>query len=207
MALDLQEQEQVAQFRMHWQKWGKYAFFVFCCTVLFYLGYQGRQAYLTYQSKKISTFFIELDRNKDNPQKTLHIYKEIIAQYPRSAYAPRAALMVAKLEADSNRSEAKNQLLWVITHAKEASLRDIARLRLAVLHLNDKQYSQGLDQLKLPENEGYGIQFQEMKGDILVAMGKSKEAIEAYKQALAKIKDDVTYRMILEVKLDALENK
>jgi predicted negative regulator of RcsB-dependent stress response len=208
MALDLQEQEQLAQFKAWWHSWGKYLFAVLGIAVLSYLGYKSWQAYQLYQSEKVSTLFVELDKARDDPKKIVAISKTIVEQYPNSAYAPRAALMAAKANWDKNdAAAAKAQLEWVIAHAKEASLRDMAHLRLAGLFLDNKQYSQALAQLKTPEDESYSLQYQELKGDVLAALGKRKEAIEAYKQALAKAKFDATYRTILEVKLDSLESK
>lgn len=208
MALDLQEQEQIAGFKAWWQSWGKYLFIFIVLVVLAYVGYKSWIAYQNYQGEKVSSLFIELDKNRDDPKKLLVISKNIIAQYPDSSYAPRAALVAARVSMDQNdMTEANAQLAWVIKNAKEASLRDIARLRLAGLLLDKKQYDQALNELKAPENESFGIQFQEAKGDILAAAGKRKEAIEAYKQALAKAAEDAPYRTILEVKLDALESQ
>lgn len=208
MALDLHEQEQVAGMKAWWQSWGKYLFIILFIAVLTYVGYKAWQAYLGYQGRQASTLFIELEKNKDDPKKLLSASKAIIAQYPHSPYAPRAALVAAKANVDSNQPiEAQKQLEWIIGNAKETSLRDMAHLRLAALFLDAQQYDKALNQLKSPENETYTVQYQEMKGDILVELGKNKEAIEAYKQALAKVKEEATYRMILEVKLDAVENK
>jgi predicted negative regulator of RcsB-dependent stress response len=208
MALDLQEQEQVAEFKAWWHSWGKYLFAGVLIAALSYLGYKSWQAYQIHQSEKVSTLFVELDKVREDPKKILLMSKTIIEQYPNSAYAPRAALIAAKASWDSNDTAgAKAQLEWVIAHAKEASLRDIAHLRLAGLFLDTQQYSQALAQLKTPEEESYSVQYQELKGDVLAESGKPKEAIEAYKQALAKVKDDATYRTLLEVKLDALESK
>lgn len=208
MALDLQEQEQIAQFKAWWHSWGKYIVAVVLIAVLAYLGYKSWQAYQTYQGEKASTLFVELDKAREDPKKILLISKKIIEQYPNSAYAPRAALLAAKVSWENNDpAGASAQLQWIITHAKEASLRDMAHLRLAGLLLDAKQYEQALTHLKAPEEESYRGQYQELKGDVLAESGKPKEAIEAYKQALATAKDDATYQTILEVKLDSLESK
>lgn len=208
MALDLQEQEQIAQFKAWWYSWGKYLIAFLLILVLAYLGYKGWQAYHKTQAEDLSTLFITLEKDKDDPRKVLEAAKVIIEQYPDSAYASRAALLSAKAYVDlGNKLAAQKELMWILSHSEEESLRDLTRLRLAALFLDEKKYDQALKQVKEQETESYRAAFLEMKGDILVATTKIKEAIEAYKQAYAKVTNDIAYRQLLEIKLDALETQ
>lgn len=205
MALDLQEQEQVAQFKAWWQSWGKYFVTVILLLVLAYLGYKGWQTYQVSQGEKISTLFFEIEKNEEEPKKALAIISQLMEKYPSSAYTARAALMGARIYLNLNDiSTAKVQLQWVVQHATEPSLRDIARLRLAAIFLDAKQYEEALSQLKQAEDESYRGAFLEAKGDIFSESGKQKEATEAYKQAYAQVKDNMTYRNLIEIKLDAV---
>jgi predicted negative regulator of RcsB-dependent stress response len=48
--------------------------------------------------------------------------------------------------------------------------------------------------------------FEDQKGDIYVAQGKTGDAKAAYKAALEKLPPQGTYRQIVQVKLDGLGN-
>lgn len=207
MALDLQEQEQVAQFKAWWQSWGKYFVAVILLFVLAYLGYKGWQAYQVSQGEKISNLFFEIEKNEEDPKKALTIVSHLMEKYPSSAYTGRAALLGAKIYLSLHKSgNAQKQLKWVLQHATEPTLRDIARLHLAAILLDSKEYEEALSQLKQAEDDSYRGAFLEAKGDIYSESGKQKEAIEAYKQAYAQTKNDMTYRKLIEVKLDVLES-
>lgn len=205
MALDLQEQEQVAQFKAWWNAWGKYFVTVILLLVVTYLGFKGWQTYQISQAEKVSTLFFGLEKNGDDTKKVLATVKMMMEQYPSSPYTARAALIGAKVYLlKKDISAAEVQLQWVVQHAKEPNLRDIAHLRLAAIFLDTKKYEQALNQLKQAEDESDRVAFLEMKGDVFVESGKNKEAVEAYKQAYAQAKNDFTYRKLIEIKMDAV---
>ena len=64
---------------------------------------------------------------------------------------------------------AKAQLLWVVEHSKEAGLADLARLRVAGLLLDEKQYDAALAQLAAAHDAAFDGLFRATKGDILLA--------------------------------------
>ena len=54
----------------------------------------------------------------------------------------RAALLAAQVnEQGKDAAQAKKQLQWVVDHAGEAGLKDVARLRLAAVLLDEKNYA------------------------------------------------------------------
>ena len=101
-------------------------------------------------------------------------------------------------------------------------LRDLARLRLAALLLDEKAFDQALKQLEGSVSPSFELRFIELKGDILSAQDKKSEAAGAYQSALGKLKDSVKtvgsesaspgwqgqssviYQQLLQQKLDAL---
>jgi predicted negative regulator of RcsB-dependent stress response len=101
-----------------------------------------------------------------------------------------------------------------VENAKDDSLRDLARLRLAAVLLDEKAYDEALKQLAADPAEPFAPRFGEMKGDIFAAQAKIAEAKVAYEAALAKL-DAVAkgsadarahgpYRELLQTKLDLL---
>ena len=70
---------------------------------------------------------------------------QITDKYAGTGYAPRAALLYAKMLYDSgDRDGAKAQYAWAVEHAKEDELQAIARYRLAQVQVDEKQYDAAL---------------------------------------------------------------
>ncbi len=65
-------------------------------------------------------------------------------------------------------------------------VKDLARLRLATLLLDDKAYDEALKQLESGVTKELAPRFAEMRGDVLVEQGKPDAAKRSYKQALEK---------------------
>jgi predicted negative regulator of RcsB-dependent stress response len=99
---------------------------------------------------------------------------------------------------------AQTQLEWAVSNSKEPTLKDLARLRLAGVLLDQKQYDAALKALEGVHSDAYAFRFLDMKGDVLLAQGKQADARAAYQMAFGKMTEDNVYRSIVELKLDAL---
>ena len=85
--------------------------------------------------------------------------------------------------------DAKAQLQWVVERSPSDELRDLARLRLAAVLLDEKAYDEALKLLEAKHAEAAAAQYAALKGDILVAKNQPAEAKAAYKLALEKSAD------------------
>ena len=129
----------------------------------------------------------------------------LIDKYQDTAYAPRAALLLAKLNVmGKDLKSAQTQLEWAASNSKEPFVKDLARLRLAGVQLDQKQYDAALKTLGGTHSDAYAFRFLDLKGDVLLAQGKPAEARAAYQSAFSKMAEDNAYRSIVELKLDAL---
>jgi predicted negative regulator of RcsB-dependent stress response len=125
--------------------------------------------------------------------------------FASTPYAPRAALGAAKMAyMKGNPVKAREELNWVISNAKEVTLRDTAKLRLASILLEDKKFDEALRLIKSPEEESFSALFAEMRGDLLAAKADKAGAADAYRQAIAKLPKDAPNLKLVEVKLDVL---
>ena len=128
----------------------------------------------------------------------------VMEKYSGTAYAPRAALIAAQVNAASNDvPHAKVQLQWVIEHASEDGLKSVAGLRLASIMLDEKNYAGSLKLLEEKHADSFDALYADLKGDVLNAQGKPVEARAAYKQAFDKLDAKSDYRNLLQMKLDA----
>ena len=204
---DLEEQEQLDDLKAWWGRNGKYVGGVLIVAAAVLLGTQGWRWYQQNQAAQASVLYQAVGQaGRDNDAaKAKEPATQIEEKYASSAYAPRVALLYAKMLYDAgDHAGARTQLQWVIDHSTEDELKSIARFRLAESLLDEKQYDQALAVLDAKTDEAFAGIFGDLKGDILSAAGKPVEAKAAYQLALTKIDPKSPYRTFIQVKYDAL---
>lgn len=204
---NLEEQEQLDDLKAWWQQYGKYVSWGLSAVALVVIAVQGWRWYQHVQAEQASVLYqavSQADRS-DDVAKAKEPATQIEERYARTAYAPRAALLYAKLLYDAgDRPGTKAQLQWVIDHSDEDALKSIARFRLAEALLDEKQYDEALRVLDVKTDEAFAGMFADLRGDILVAAGKPAEARAAYQLALSKLDPKSPYRAYVQVKLGAV---
>lgn len=128
------------------------------------------------------------------------------SRFGGTAYAQMTALVAAKVLYEAgDTAGAKGQLQWAIDHAKDDEYKEIARLRLAAVLLDEKSYDSGLALLAGSPPEGFKALVADRRGDLLSAAGKRDDARSAYELALQALpKNDAAGRQLIQFKLDAL---
>ncbi|TMH78262.1 MAG: tetratricopeptide repeat protein, partial [Betaproteobacteria bacterium] len=128
----------------------------------------------------------------------------ILESFPRSAYAPLAALVSAKIHFQAgDLKTARAQLQWVIEHARSDEIRSIAALRLSSVLLDDNEPDAALKILEAKPHPSFEALYASQRGDILATQKKRSEARAAYKAALEKAGAG-PLREALRLKLEAL---
>ena len=83
--------------------------------------------------------------------------------------------------------------------------RDLARLRLAAILLDEKAYDEALKLLEAKHAAAYDSQYAALRGDVLVAKNQPAEARTAYQTALEKAgREQSAFRESVRMRLDAL---
>lgn len=189
MALDLEEQEQVEELKAWWkQNRGMIATVVVAVAVGF-VGWQGWRWYHASQSAQASALYETLTKAvQANDAKALRDSAgTLVESYPRTLYASMGALVAARYYFDRNDlKSAKAQLAWVIERAPSPDFKDLARLRLAAVLLDEKAYDEGLKTLDAKPADAYEAQYAALRGDLLVGKNQVQPAKDAYKLALEK---------------------
>jgi len=170
-------------------------------------GVQGWRVYQNNQQRQAALAY-EVVQNGVQNKDTKRIREaagQLIEKYPGTPQASRAALLAAGANYESGDAKsAKAQLQWVIEHAKEDGARDIARLRLAGILLDEKGYDEAMKTLEASHEKAFDGLFFDLKGDLLSAQGKLADARVAYKAALEKTDEKSAYRQVVQMKLDGL---
>jgi len=204
---DLEEQEQLDDLKAWWQRWGNTVTAVVVAACIAAAGVQGWRWYMAKQAQEASTLFAALSqavRSNDLP-KAKDTTAQLEDKFARTGYAPRAALVLAKLLFDSGDvAGARAQVQWVIEKSDETELKEVARYRMAEILLNEKQYDEALKVLDAKHGEPFAALYADLRGDALAAAGRAADAKAAYQAALAKLDAKSQYKAYVQVKLDAL---
>jgi predicted negative regulator of RcsB-dependent stress response len=206
-ALDLQEQEQLETLKAWWKDNGNFVLGVLLAVVVAMGGWRGWQYYQNKQSAEAATLYAEFTRQlQSNDAKRVNdAAAAVMEKYSGTAYASRAALMAAQVnEYGKDIARAKTQLQWAIEHAGEATLKDVARLRLAAILLDEQAYDDAMKLLNAAHPDSFNGLYADLKGDVLSAQGKTDEARTAYKLAYEKTDAKSMYRNLIQMKMDAL---
>ena len=206
MAYDLEEQEQIDEFKAWWKTYGNIVLLVVAVVLFTFSGIQGWKYYQHRQALMASTQYETLSQADAKDLKLIRsISAELMDKFSGTAYAGRAALIVAKANYAANDSKsAKAQLDWARKNAQEEPIKAIAQLQLAAIQLEEKQYDEALKTLAEKYDSGFDGLFADLKGDILAAQGKKTEAKAAYRDALSKLDDSGSYHRFTAHKLEAL---
>lgn len=134
-------------------------------------------------------------------QLAAHLQKD----YTRSTYAVFAASDSAQREVQAKQlDKAQASLDWAQAHVGDDALKPLIELRIAKVQLAAGKATAALTTLDRMPAKGYEALRQELRGDVLVKLGRADEARKAYQAALAVLGEDAPQRAALQLKLDDL---
>ena len=204
---DLDEQERLDELKAWWKRWGSLVMVGLAVLIASAAGWRYWQNHTVSQSLEAATVYEKLTQSlaANDAKAAREAGSMLIDQYKGTAYAPRAAMLLAKLNASGkDLKSAQSQLEWAVANSKEPTVKDLSRLHLAGVQLDQKQYDDALKTLAGSHSDAFAFRFEDLRGDVLMAKGKQAEARAAYQAAFGKMDDNNPYRSIVELKLDAL---
>lgn len=205
------DDEQLAQIKDWWQRNGKPLLTGGALALAIVFGWQAWQNHQANQAFGASTVYQQLlevalvPASEVDAGALAELTNKLKSDYAGSAYAQYGALLLAKVAVEQNRfDEAATELKAVLDKPYDDVLGELARQRLArVLAAQDKA-EEGLALL----NEGkvvnqFAASREEVKGDLLVSLGRIDEARDAYSKAKAAMGDEAAQGTV-EMKLNDL---
>jgi predicted negative regulator of RcsB-dependent stress response len=207
MPLDLEEQEQVAELKAWWRQHGNLIVAVIVAIAFAFAAWQGWRWYQANQAAQAAALYDTLARGVQagDVKAVRDAAGSLLEHYPRTLYASMGALVSARFHFDrSDLKSAKAQLQWAIERSSSEDFRDLARLRLAAVLLDEKAYDEALKLLDEKHGAAYDAQYAALRGDILVSKNQPADARSAYKVALEKAKGDGAFRESVRMRLEAL---
>lgn len=208
MALDLEEQEQLAELKAWWKQNGGRILSIIVAVAVGFAGWTAFRQYSRSQTMQASVLYDTAAKAAQaNDAKALRDASgSLVESYPGTAYASMGALLAARYYFDRNDlKSAKAQLQWVMEHGSSDDFKHLARLRLAAVLLDEKAYDEALKLLAGEPPAAYEAQYAALRGDLLVAKNQAAEARAAYKLALEKAdKKNTPFQESVRMRLEAL---
>jgi predicted negative regulator of RcsB-dependent stress response len=157
---------------------------------------QAAQASVLYQQAAIQL-------NQTDYEQAQETVSQLKQDYDATAYAVFAALELAQSATQKGEWDvAKQQLSWVVDNAELSAHRDLARLRLVQIHLQQDSYDEADALITAAETSAFTSLFAELEGDIALAQGKADAARDAYMRAVSSLAVGDPRQSLLQLKLD-----
>jgi predicted negative regulator of RcsB-dependent stress response len=205
--LDLEEQEQLDQLKHFWNTYGNLISWILIAVFGSIAAWNGWNYWERRQAAQASYLYEEVERAAvaGEAARVEQAFKDMREKFGRTTYAQQAGLLAGRVLAERGRPDAaKTALQWVATDGGDEGMQAIARLRLAGLLVETKDYEGALRQL----NAGMPREFEPLaadrRGDVYNLQGQKDQAKLEYMKAWQGFTADSQYRPLVEVKLTAL---
>lgn len=219
MSVHLTEEEQLEVLKRWWKDYGKAVIGAVLVAVIAYFGYTTWVERQNATAEQASTIYDQLvkslevepgqslsDTNKANAARLAH---ELKTEYAGGFYAQSASLLLAKLAVDNGDLDgAATELKALLDSKPEASLEQLAKLRLARVYIAKQSYSDALALLSIDPEAAFVADYAEAKGDALRGQGDINGARTAYQNAVSAVDPEQQERQnFLQMKLDDLASE
>jgi predicted negative regulator of RcsB-dependent stress response len=202
------EQESLENLKHWWAKWGNATTWIVLAVLVVAAGFNGWNYWQRRQAAEAAVLYDQVQQavNTNDKAKIARVASDMEDKFGGTAYAQMTALAAAKaLYMAGDSAGAKTQLQWAIDHAKDDEYKQIAKLRLSLVLLDEKAYDAGLKVLADAPLDAFKGVVADRRGDLLAAEGKRDDARAAYKVALDTLpQNDTSARQLVQFKLDAI---
>lgn len=183
------EEEQVEALKRWWKENGTSTIVGAVVGIIIILSWNYWQEYKKERAVQASAAYGQLlkaldDDKKDSAEKLAERVQE---QFKGSEYAAFSGLLQAKLKAQQGDLAAAKQILKTIAAGSDKDLGNIAKIRLVRLMLATGEFEQGLqviNEVDAKAAASYSGSYDELVGDLYVALDRLDEARTSYQNAL-----------------------
>lgn len=205
--LDLEEQEQLDQLKHFWKQYGNLITWSLILVLGAFASWNFYQYWQRSQSTQAAAMYDEVERvvKTADTAKIDRVFADMKDRFASTTYAQQAGLLVAKQYYSAGNVEAaKAALGWVADKSSDPGYQAIAKLRLAGILMESKDFDNALQQLSGSFPANFDALVADRKGDIFLLQGKKAEAVAEYEKAFKNFDERTEYRRLVEVKLNSL---
>lgn len=184
------EEEQIEAIKKWWKENGRSVVAGLAIGIGAVLGWNGWQSYQTGQARAASDVYQQLLAASDEGQSesVLKLVEKIKDSYGSTPYATYSNLFLVSEKVNAGDLEAAQKVLAeVVESPSDEKIKHIVLLRLLQLMLAQGEYDVALEaigKVNLGQSGAFEAQYQEIKGDIYVALKRDSEARIAYRRAI-----------------------
>jgi predicted negative regulator of RcsB-dependent stress response len=207
------EEEELAMIRDWWQRNGKPLLTGSVLALVLVFGWKGWQNYETDQAQGASMLYQQLLESvmpadgQPDPAQITAIASSLKKDFAGTTYAQYGSLFVAKVAVEAGKpDDAVIELQAVLAKPADATLEELARQRLARVQASQGKAEEALKLLQAKVEPAFEASRDELKGDLLLQLGRIDEARTAYENAKKALSDEST-QSSLQMKLDDLATK
>lgn len=183
------EEEQVEALKRWWKENSTSVVVGLVMGIVIILGWNYWQDHKKTQAAQASATYDQLLKalDEDKKESVDKLAGHLQEQFKGTEYAAFSGLFEAKLKSQQGDLAAAKQILKTISAAPDKQLSNIAKIRLVRLMLATGEYEQGLqviNEVDAKEASGYSASYDELVGDLYVALDRLDEARTSYQNAL-----------------------
>ena len=204
------EDEELAVMKDWWQRNGKPLLTGGLLALVIVLGWQAWSRYESNQSQGASALYQQLLETALTPSgqadtaRVADIANKLKSEFGGTAYAQYGSLFVAKVAVDTGKlDDAVAELKLVTDKPASDTLGEIARQRLARVLAAQNKTEDALKLLEGDADKAFLASREELKGDLLVQLGRTDDAQAAYQKAKSALSEEAAVGG-LQMKLDDL---
>jgi predicted negative regulator of RcsB-dependent stress response len=201
------EEEELEALKEWWREYGRTIVAGVVIGLGGVFGWTTWQNHQQSQAEKASMFYQQLidDATRNQHQAVGKQATSLADEFPNSGYAALAALLSAKSAfAENDLEGAKRQLLWMISQPGESDFKNIARIRLARILIQENNLNEASSTLGSIGDDAFSATVNEIRGDIRYLEGDMAGARTAYQKALAGDTVPGAMRSRVQMKIDDL---
>jgi predicted negative regulator of RcsB-dependent stress response len=205
--LDLEEQEQIEELKHFWRRYGPILTWALIVVLGAYSAWTGWQYWQRRQGVQASVLYATLEGAVASGDQTLvsRALSDMQDKFSTTTYASHASLMAAHFFLEHKASaDAQKALQWTLEHSADEGLGCVAKLRLAAISMDNKDWTAAKAVLVGKCPASFEPLVQDRLGDIDVLEKKPVDALVHYRAAWHAMKDREPYRQLVEVKLASL---
>lgn len=204
------EDEELAVIRDWWQRNGKPLLTGGALALVVVFGWQAWQKHQLAEAQGASVLYQQLletslvaDGQAD-VGKVAELAGKLKTEFSGSHYAQYASLLLAKVAVEAGKlDDARAELQAVLDKPVDATLGELARQRLARVLAAQGKTEDALKLLTGDADQAFVAGREELKGDLLVKLERSDEALQAYEKAKAALTAEAAVGG-LQIKIDDL---
>nr|WP_318652016.1 tetratricopeptide repeat protein [Pseudomonas sp. PDM16] len=208
--MSMTEEEQIAQLKDWWQRNGKPLLTGGVLALAIVFGWQGWQRYQTNQAQSAGAIYQQMLEvtftadGKPDIGKVTELAAKLKKEYGSTNYAQYASLFISKLAVDNGKlDDALAELKPLLDKPADETVGEIARQRTARVLAAQGKAEDGLKLLEGKVAKAWLASREELRGDLLVQLGRGDEAHAAYQKAKDSLAEEAAVGS-LQMKLDDL---